>query len=147
MAPAGGQPRVAVVGATGIVGKQIVELIGERGFGIEPALFCSESGGGEAIDFGDSESTADPLSDISDLASFDLAFLAVPASAARDIVRARPGPILIDLSAATRVPSTPPLSAPGLTSREAIIRDKQGLYDVPHPVSVALATIIGALKP
>ena len=47
----------------------------------------------------------EPLRDPADLTGFDVAFLAVPPSAASDIVHARPGPLLIDLSAAGRMPS------------------------------------------
>ncbi len=96
--------RVAVVGATGTVGSQIVELIGAREFPYaELKLFATGAGidrrgrirRAERCRWRDSKSPGE-------LAAFDIAFLAIPESKARKIIEARPGPVLIDLSAATR---------------------------------------------
>ena len=141
------EPRVAVVGATGTVGSQLIELIAARGFQLsELKLFATEAGATQTVTVAGEERLVDALGSPADLREFDIAFLAVPAPRAGEIVAARPGPILIDLSAANRSPSDVPMVAPGLTSREAIaqLRDSS-IFATPHPVAHVLATCLKAL--
>jgi aspartate-semialdehyde dehydrogenase len=144
---AGDQRRVAVVGATGAVGSQLVELLRERGFPFsELRLFASPESAEPALEFNDQRFPVHPLSDPADLVGFDLAFLAVPPGAASEIVRARPGPLLIDLSAAGRKPSGVPIAAPSLTSRQRVLDlSSQMLLATPHPAAEAIAGITKAL--
>ncbi|HTW89934.1 MAG TPA: Asd/ArgC dimerization domain-containing protein [Candidatus Binataceae bacterium] len=140
--------KVAVVGATGVIGGQLVELLAERSFPFsELKLFASERGAVEMIGVGDDDRPVAEFNGPADLAGFDLAFLAVSPGLASDIVRARPGPLLIDLSAAGRIASSSVLMvAPGLTSRERLHRLKTGeVVAIPHPSVQALATIVKAL--
>ncbi|MGH7987201.1 MAG: hypothetical protein ACREQX_13060, partial [Candidatus Binataceae bacterium] len=141
------EPRVAVVGATGTIGSQIAALVRTHAFGAEFVLFNTEGGATDDIEAGEQTLEVAPLESPARLAGFDLAFLAVPESVADEIVAARPGPILIDLSAAARAPSNIPLVAPGLTPRERVNQLKVGgLFAVPHPGAYVLATIISALE-
>jgi aspartate-semialdehyde dehydrogenase len=138
--------RVAVVGATGVVGGQLIALIGERNFPHKDLkLFASDTG--HSVEMSEKQLPVDGLSDPSELADFDIAFLAVPQSCASEICRANPGPLLIDLSAATRGPSNLPMVAPGLTSREQVVSLKEKIVEVPHPCAQAIAIILDALRP
>jgi len=93
--PLPGEPRVAVVGATGVVGNQIVDLIGARGFQLgELKLFATEAGSAQTLDAGGKEQLVEPLATPDALRNFDLAFLAIPGPAASEIITAAPGPIL-----------------------------------------------------
>ena len=141
------EPRVAVVGATGVVGNQIVDLIGARGFQFgELKLFATEAGSAQTLDAAGEEQLVEPLTSPADLRAFDLAFLAIPASAASEIVGAAPGPILIDLSSANRPPSDLPLVAPGLTPRARFDQLLElRLFTIPHPTAHVLATCLNAL--
>ncbi len=105
----GRELRIAVVGATGAVGEQIVELIDARALPCaELALFATERGATQTIEaLGEALIVAE-FHEPADLSRFDIAFLAVAPSWAADIVRARPGPLLVDLSAALRAPSDVP---------------------------------------
>ncbi|HMD05077.1 MAG TPA: hypothetical protein VKG68_07360, partial [Candidatus Binatus sp.] len=117
------EPRVAIVGATGAVGNQLIELIAARGFQLsELRLFATEAGAMQTLDAAGEERLVEALESPDALREFDLAFLAIPAARAAEIVAARPGPRLIDLSAASQAPSSVPMVAPGLTSREALGR-------------------------
>ena len=117
------EPRVAVVGATGAVGNQLIELIAARGFQhSELKLFATEAGAAQTVEAAGEEHLVEALKSPADLRGFDVAFLAIPAPSATAIVSARPGPTLIDLGASNRPPSDVPMVAPGLTSREAITR-------------------------
>ncbi len=144
------EPRVAVVGATGAVGSQLVELLETRAFPKgKLALFASAEGASHVVEVEGREEAfeAEELVDAIELRSFDLAFLAVPERLAREIVDANPGPILVDLSAALRRPSPDrPMVSPGITSRERVARNRtQRIFSVPHPASNALAAVLQAL--
>jgi aspartate-semialdehyde dehydrogenase len=142
-------PKVAVVGASGTVGGQLVELIEARAFRYaELKLFALRGGLLRDIEAGDRHYGVVQLKSSADLADFDIAFLAVPQNVAAEIVGSRPGPLLIDLSGAMRAPSAAvPMVAPGMTPRELLheLRARAGVFETPHPAAHALATILRAL--
>ncbi len=140
--------RIALVGATGTVGTQIAELIGERNFPyLELKLFARDSSA-RAIEIGERSLPVARFNGVQDLSAFDIAFLAIPANAAQEIIEARPGPVLIDLSAATLTPhDAVAMVAPGLTARERIVQFARGqIFAVPHPATQLIATILQALR-
>ncbi len=146
----GRELRIAVVGAIGAVGEQIVELIDARALPCaELALFATERGAAQTVEaLGDALLVAE-FHEPAELSRFDIAFLAVAPSWAADIVRARPGPLLVDLSAALRAPADVPaipFVAPGFTPPERIaeVAASNRVVAIPHPAAHALATIISA---
>jgi aspartate-semialdehyde dehydrogenase len=144
------EPKVAIVGATGAVGNQLVELIGARGFPLaDLKLFATESGAAETItDSSGEDRLVEVMHAPSELREFDIAFLALPAPRAAEIVEANPGPTLIDLSAASQPPGKAPIVAPGLTSREHLESLRATtVFAVPHPVAHALAACIRTVDP
>lgn len=140
--------RIAVVGATGAIGSQIVELLDARAVPCaELGVFATERGATQKLEAYGREHQVAELDTPAALASFDVAFLAVPYSVAADIIRARPGPALVDLSAATRAPSAAaPLAAPGFTppERAAELAARGKSVAIAHPAAHVLAAIIGA---
>lgn len=150
MAASGGrEPRVAVVGATGAVGGQLLELILSRSFRTsELRPFASDGGEATTVDIGEEHHVVHRLESPAQLNRFDIAFLAVPERIAQEIIAARPGPALIDLSAATRAPAPAmPLVAPGLTTRARLseLKDER-VFATPHPAAHAIATCLRALE-
>ena len=149
-AAAGRELRVAVVGATGAVGEQIVELIDARALPCaELALFATERGATQTIEALGQALPVAEFHEPGELSRFDIAYLAVAPSWAADIVRARPGPLLVDLSAAVRAPSEVPVIpyvAPGFTPPERIAEfaERSKVIAIVHPAAHALATIINA---
>jgi aspartate-semialdehyde dehydrogenase len=143
------EPRVAVVGATGAVGNQLVELIAERGFRTGALrLFARESEAERSVESGGAEHSVEPLESTASLQDFDLAFLALPQDGAAEIVSANPGPLLIDLSAAVRAPAAGvPLFAPGLRARESLAGSRGRVFGTPHPAAHVLATCLNAIAP
>jgi aspartate-semialdehyde dehydrogenase len=146
----GRELKIAVVGATGAVGEQIVELIDARALPCaELALFATERGATQTVEaLGEALIVAE-FHEPAELSRFDIVFLAVAPSWAADIVRARPGPLLVDLSAALRAPSEVPsivLAAPAFTPPERIpeIAAANNAVAIPHPAAHALATVISA---
>jgi aspartate-semialdehyde dehydrogenase len=145
----GYRPRVAIVGASGTVGGQIASLIRERSFPhTELKLFGSNADVPVGVEAGDEVLDVDPLKSSSELADFDIAFLALPPAAAAPILAAAPGPILIDLSGADP-PSdgVAPVVAPGLTPRTRISELKTlRRFAVPHPAAQVIATVLRGLE-
>ncbi|HEY2662885.1 MAG TPA: hypothetical protein VGI47_00995, partial [Candidatus Binataceae bacterium] len=140
--------RLAVVGATGAIGRDLIELLHERG--VSPAvlnLFATEASASAPLEIAGTDHPVSEFAGPQDLAGFDVAFLAVPPDLAAEIRRAKPGPILIDLSAANRAPSGGvPLVAPGQTLAKDIAALKSGgIFEVPHPAAQAVASIVAAL--
>jgi aspartate-semialdehyde dehydrogenase len=142
----GRQPRVAVVGSTGTVGGQLVDLINEREFPFaELKLFASEAGSSETIEDEGIRYPVERLNAPSDLANFDIAFLAVPEERALELIEEHPGPILIDLSAGSRPTANVPLLAPGLVTRELVQKLKANkVFAVPNPAAQVIATLLAA---
>ncbi len=142
------EKRIAVVGATGAVGSQIVELLAARAVPCaELGLFATEHGASQRVEAYGREHRVAELDEPAALARFDAAFLAVPPSVAADLIRARPGPVLVDLSAAGRAPSpSSPIVAPGFTApgRAAELAAPGKTIAIAHPAAHVLATIIGA---
>jgi aspartate-semialdehyde dehydrogenase len=144
----GRDPKLAIVGATGTVGARLVELIDERRFPYaELKLFASPDSSASSVESGDHDHPVVALADLSDLAAFDITFLAVPRAVAAPIVKARPGPLLIDLSGAARALANAPLVAPGLTERDKIAAlAAAGVVAIAHPTAHALAAVLKALE-
>jgi aspartate-semialdehyde dehydrogenase len=142
------QPKVAVVGATGAVGSQIIELIGERGFPVEDLqLFATPKGAAGTVQLAGEELLVEEFQGPPALAGFDVAFLAVPEEVAREITDAAPGPLLIDLSGAARLPSAAvPMLSPAMVSRDRIDQLRaHRRFEIPHPAAHSLAICAAAL--
>ena len=139
---------LAVVGATGAIGRDLVELLHERGFSSAVLkLFATEASAAAPLEIAGTDHPVSEFAGPHDLSGFDVAFLAVPSDLAAEIRQAKPGPILIDLSAANRAPSGDvPLVAPGQTQAKDIVALKSGgIFEVPHPAAQAVASILTAL--
>jgi aspartate-semialdehyde dehydrogenase len=139
--------RVAIVGATGVVGGRLLEVIDERALTIaELRLYSSEDHAGESIESGGVIRRVDILSGASDLADLDIVFLSLQRAEAEALLPEIAGPIVVDLSAASLMPSKAPLVAPGFTPREQVqVSSRFKLFHIPHPAALALATIVNAL--
>jgi len=105
---------VAVVGATGAVGREMVRILEERAFPLdELALFATTRSEGKRIPFGDDGLTVQALSP-SSLHGFDLALISAGSAVSRDVVpeAASRGTICIDNSSAFRMDPGVPLVIP-----------------------------------
>jgi len=145
----GQRPKLAIVGASGTVGSQLAELIGQRDFTYaELKLFGSPaSAGAKPILFEEPGPDVVELESPDDLAGFDVVFLATPSVPAAALLAACPGSIQIDLSAASRAPADNlSLVAPGLTPRERVIELRPTrAFGIPHPAAQVIAAVLRAL--
>jgi aspartate-semialdehyde dehydrogenase len=143
----GRDARVAVVGATGTVGSQIAELLGTRSFPLAELKLFGRDSSSQAVESGERTLPVARFDGAADIARFDIAFLAIERTHAGEIIAARPGPVLIDLSAATIKPdSATPLLSPGVSPRERIAALAPAkVFGVPHPAAQVIAGVLKAI--
>jgi aspartate-semialdehyde dehydrogenase len=134
-------PRIAVVGATGAVGRVVVELLGGRGFD-DVRLFASARSagteiGGRVVE----EATPEALS----AGDLDVCLLSVGASASRELVphAVRGGAVCVDKSAAFRLEPGVPLLVPEVNGERA--REHDGVIANPNCCAIPLTLVLKAL--
>jgi aspartate-semialdehyde dehydrogenase len=135
------EPRVAVVGATGAVGRVALELLRGRGYGNVRA-FASERSAGTAIDgVTVEEATPEAL----EAAELDVAFFAIGTDGSRELVphAVRGGAIAIDKSSAYRLQDGVPLVVPEVNAERALEHD--GIVANPNCSSIPLTCVLKPL--
>jgi aspartate-semialdehyde dehydrogenase len=109
-------PRIGVVGATGVVGTVALELLAERGFGKVRALASTRSAG-RRVRYGDGElEVEDATPETLAAGDLDLCFFSVGTEASRTLVPAaeRGGALCVDKSDAYRLTDGVPLVVAGV---------------------------------
>ena len=137
---------IAVVGATGVVGRQLLEILEERDFPVARLhLLASERSDGDFLDFRGDSVVVQSLNEES-FAGIDLAFFCVPASVSARFcpVAARAETVCIDLSGAWRIDADVPLVLPEVNPQE--IARARGKKIIPIPGAAAAALTV-ALMP
>ena len=135
---------VAVVGATGAVGNEMVEILQERKFPVkELRLFASERTAGEKISFMGQEQTVRFL-DSKSFSGVDIALFSAGEEISRELAPAAvsAGAVVIDNSATWRMDPIVPLVVPEV-NRKASFRH-QGIIANPNCSTIQLVV---ALKP
>jgi aspartate-semialdehyde dehydrogenase len=134
-------PRVGVVGATGAVGRVVVELLEERGFD-DVRLFASVRSagteiGGRVVE----EATAEALA----AGDLDVCLFSVGASASRELVphAVRGGAVCVDKSAAFRLEPGVPLLVPEVNGERA--REHDGVIANPNCCAIPLTLVLKPL--
>ncbi len=134
-------PRVGVIGATGAVGRVVVELLGERGFD-DVRLFASARSagteiGGRVVE----EATPDALA----AGDLDVCLFSVGASASRELVphAVRGGAVCVDKSAAFRLEDGVPLLVPEVNGERA--REHDGVIANPNCCAIPLTLVLKPL--
>src|SRR5262245_15005496 len=137
--------RIAVIGAGGGVGREVLQALDERRFPADEVIALgSERSAGGMVSFGEVDLRVDPASSC-DFAGIDVAICAAGARAAREHAprAAKAGALVIDDSPEFRLDPAVPLVAPD-ANPEALARAKRGIVAVPGAVASMLAT---ALRP
>jgi aspartate-semialdehyde dehydrogenase len=134
-------PRVAVVGATGAVGRVLAGLLAERGFD-DVRLFASARSAGTELDGRVvEEATPDALS----TGDLDVCFFSVGSKASRELVphAVRGGALCVDKSEAFRLQDGIPLVVPEVNGVRA--RDHDGIVANPNCCSIPLSLVLKPL--
>lgn len=136
--------RVAVTGATGLVGEEMIEILQERKFPIETlSLFASERSVGKSYPFLEDEVVVQAL-DQADFSRIDLVLGATSSALAKSYApkTLKAGCVLIDNSSAFRMEPLVPLIVPEVNGD--IVLTHQGIIANPN---CSTAQMVVALKP
>ncbi len=111
--------KVAVVGASGLVGRKMLDVLAERDFPIEELyLFASAKSAGDTIKFKDKDYTVEELTENSFDRGIDVALFSAGGSVSEQFapIAASKGTVVIDNSSAFRMDKNVPLVVPEVNS-------------------------------
>ena len=137
---------VAVVGATGLVGSEMLKILAQRQFPIESVhVFASERSVGKKVPYNGHSLTLEKL-DESSFKDIDLAMFAAGAdvSLMYGPVAAEAGALVIDKSSAWRMKANVPLVVPEVNPND--IRDNEGIISSPNCTTIPLTMVLEPLR-
>jgi len=143
--------RVAVVGATGAVGREMLQTLAERKFPADEVVaLASANSVGQEISYGEEKTLKVQALDKFDFASADIALFSAGAACSRDIApkAGAAGCIVIDNSSAFRMDEDVPLIVPevnGMAAADCLIQNG-GRNIIANP-NCSTAQLVVALKP
>jgi aspartate-semialdehyde dehydrogenase len=134
--------RVAVVGATGLVGQEFIKVLAQRNFPMKSiALFASDRSAGKKLwvkgeEIEVRETSADSFKDI------DLALFSAGADVSRHFspIAAQSGALVIDNSAAFRMEANVPLVVPEVNIEDA--KDHKGIIANPNCATIQMVVTL-----
>jgi aspartate-semialdehyde dehydrogenase len=135
-------PRIAVVGATGLVGQEMVSIIAERDVPrSELRLLASARSAGTVVTCGEEPLTVQPLT-AKALEGVDLALLAVESDLSRTIApqAVRSGAVVVDNSSAFRMAEGVPLIVPEVNG--SVLEDVMGPAIIANPNCSTIIAIV-----
>jgi len=138
--------RVAVLGATGAVGQELLALLDERHFPVADLIpLASSRSIGKTLAWGDRELTIQPV-EASAFAGVDLVLASAGGSASKQWgpVAAAAGAVVIDNSSAFRMDPAVPLVVPEVNPEAAF--DHQGIIANPNCTTILLTLALAPLQ-
>jgi aspartate-semialdehyde dehydrogenase len=134
-------PRIGIVGATGAVGRVVVELLGERGFDDVRLFASARSAGTEIGSRVVEEATPDALA----AGDLDVCLFSVGAGASRGLVphAVRGGAVCVDKSSAFRLEDGVPLVVPEVNGER--VREHDGVIANPNCCAIPLTLVLKPL--
>ncbi|WP_239346885.1 aspartate-semialdehyde dehydrogenase [Frankia sp. CiP3] len=144
---------IAVIGATGVVGKQCLELLGSGalpGLGrVVPVASAGSAGRNLAVEYGLSLKIEDVVAlDDFDPSGIDLAIFSAGAPISRELgpVVAAAGALVVDNSSAFRMEDDVPLVVPQVNPQTMATRPARGIVSVPNCSTIQLVRALHPLR-
>lgn len=137
---------VAVVGATGAVGKEMVSILGERDFPAEKLrLFASEHSEGKIMKFRDIEIPVETLNDNS-FTGIDIALFSAGAERSKiwAPVAVRSGCIVVDNSSQWRMDTEVPLVVPEVNAHD--LKWHKGIIANPNCSTIQMVVVLKPIQ-
>jgi aspartate-semialdehyde dehydrogenase len=137
--------RVAVVGATGEVGRTFLRVLEERNFPVdELLLFASERSEGLELTFKGERLKVQALNKVSDFKGIDIALFSAGSSVSKEYAPkfAKDGAVVIDNSSAWRLEPDVPLVVPEVNPED--VKEHRGIIANPNCSTIQMLV---ALKP
>jgi aspartate-semialdehyde dehydrogenase len=138
---------VAIIGATGAVGKESLEILEERKFPLESLrLFASERSAGEVLTCQGKKWRVEELTPRSSFAGVDFAFISATEQVSREYAPrlAQAGVVVIDDSAVFRMDSDVPLLVPEVNPH-AVRNAPRNIIAIPNCTTTPLAMVLKPL--
>jgi aspartate-semialdehyde dehydrogenase len=134
-------PRIGVVGATGVVGRVVLELLAQRGYDDVRAFASARSAGSTVDGLTVEEARPEALS----AGDLDLCLFSIGTQASRELVphAVRGGAICVDKSAAFRLEPGVPLVVPEVNGDRA--REHNGILANPNCSTIPLTLVLKPL--
>lgn len=137
---------IAILGATGAVGKETLEILDERKFPIAGLrLFASKRSAGEVLSCGEKEWTVEELTPESSFAGVDIALISATDTISREYGErlGKSGVVVIDDSGVFRMEPDVPLVVPEVNA-QALGSMPRGIVSIPNCTTTPL---VMAVKP
>ncbi len=137
--------RVAIVGATGAVGRELLQVLQERAFPVDTLrLLASKRSRGETLEFNGDKITVEELRRTS-FTGIDLAFFSAGAGVSREFVprAVKSGAVAIDNSSAFRYKDAVPLVVPEVNPED--VSSHRGIIANPNCTATIAAVVLSPL--
>lgn len=134
--------RVAIIGATGLVGQEFIKVLGQRNFPISSLhLFASDRSAGRKITVNDKEMEVQETTPQS-FQGIDIALFSAGSEISQHFspIAARAGAVVIDNSAAFRMESQVPLVVPEVNAED--IKEHKGIIANPNCSTIQLVVAL-----
>jgi aspartate-semialdehyde dehydrogenase len=134
-------PRIAVVGATGVVGRVVLQLLAQRAYDDVRAFASARSAGSTVDGLNVEEATPEALS----AGDLDLCLFSIGSDASKELVphAVRGGAICVDKSAAFRLEPDVPLVVPEVNGDRAL--EHKGIVANPNCSTIPLTLVLKPL--
>lgn len=136
--------RVAIVGASGAVGQELMRILAERNFPIDDlVLFGSERSAGRKYSFKGRDYEVKLLQHNDDFKDVDIAFTSAGAGTSKEFVGdiTKYGAVMIDNSSAFRMDNDVPLVVPEINAEDALDRPR-GVIANPNCTTIMMVVVL-----
>lgn len=139
--------RIAIVGASGAVGQELLRILEERDFPVDDLLlFGSSRSAGRKYAFKGREYTVRLLQDNDDFRGVDIAFVSAGGSTSAQYADTitRHGAIMIDNSSQFRMEEDVPLVVPEVNAEDALCHPR-GIIANPNCTTIMMVTVLAPI--
>ncbi len=139
--------RIAIVGASGAVGQELLRILEERDFPVDDLLlFGSSRSAGRKYAFKGREYTVRLLQDNGDFRGVDIAFVSAGGSTSAQYADTitRHGAIMIDNSSQFRMEEDVPLVVPEVNAEDALCHPR-GIIANPNCTTIMMVTVLAPI--
>ena len=140
--------KVAIVGASGAVGQELLKVLEQRNFPVdELLLFGSERSAGRKYKFKGQEIEVKLLQHNDDFKGVDIAFTSAGAGTSREYAETitKYGAVMIDNSSAFRMDADVPLVVPECNAADALERPR-GIIANPNCTTIMMVVVLNAIE-
>ncbi len=140
--------RVAIVGASGAVGQELLRILAERNFPLDDLfLFGSERSAGRKYSFKGKEYEVKLLQHNDDFKNIDMVFASAGAGTSKEYLETitKYGAVMIDNSSAFRMDEDVPLVVPEINPEDALVRPR-GVIANPNCTTIMMVVVLNPIE-